>query len=132
MTVEWLGGRVRTIPRQINVDARGSLAIVDFAALQMAAVRSFIVSAPDGTSRGAHGHYCGRQILVAVVGEIDVEMERKGVAETFRLSPTGPAILVEPGVWARQTYRGDGAVLLVLCDTTYDPADYFFDPSETF
>jgi hypothetical protein len=117
---------------RVNADARGALTALDFSALGLAVVRVFTVTAADGASRGAHGHYRGRQLLVAVSGEIELELRRNDAVATVTLRPDGPAILVEPGVWGRQTYRGAAPILLVLCDTRYDSTDYFEATSETF
>jgi hypothetical protein len=36
-------------------------------------------------------------------------------------------LLVPPGIWAREEYITDGAVLMVLCDRGYEAEDYLRD-----
>jgi hypothetical protein len=37
---------------------------------------------------------------------------------------SGQAVLIEPGLFATQTYLDDNSILLVLCDRPYEPDDY--------
>ncbi|KQW79047.1 hypothetical protein ASC89_12125 [Devosia sp. Root413D1] len=124
----WLGGKVVELIPSIHADERGALAALAFDRHRFAAVRSFIVEAPDGARRGGHGHHRGRQLLVRLSGSIDVELRYGGTVERLTLDDRLRAVLVEPPVWASQTYRGERASLLVLCDTAYDPDDYSEDP----
>jgi dTDP-4-dehydrorhamnose 3,5-epimerase-like enzyme len=121
-------GLVTPIPAPVHADGRGVLTSVTFAALDFRVVRAFTVVAPDGTVRGGHGHHRGRQILLRVGGEIRVEMRRDGRVRWFTLGPDVPGVLIEPGVWARQTYLGPDAAVVVFCDREYDVDDYFGDP----
>lgn len=125
---EWFGGRVAELIASTHADERGVLTALAFDRYRFAAVRTFIVEAPDGAVRGGHGHYRGRQLLVRLSGAVDVELRHGGSIERLTLDERCPAILVEPPVWASQTYRGERSSLLVLCDTPYDAADYFREP----
>jgi dTDP-4-dehydrorhamnose 3,5-epimerase-like enzyme len=121
-------GLVTPISAPVHADGRGVLTSVTFAAHDFRVVRAFTVVAPDGTVRGGHGHHRGRQILLRVGGEIRVEVRRDGRELGFILGPDAPGLLIEPGVWALQTYLGPDAALVVFCDTEYDVDDYFGDP----
>ncbi|MBN9362654.1 MULTISPECIES: FdtA/QdtA family cupin domain-containing protein [unclassified Devosia] len=125
----WFGGKVVELPPGSHADERGVLTTMAFDRHGFAAVRCFIVEAPDGARRGGHGHLRGRQLLVRLSGSIDIELRYHGSIERLTLDDGLRAILVEPPVWASQTYRGDRASLLVLCDTTYDVDDYSKDPA---
>ena len=39
----------------------------------------------------------------------------------------GLGLLIPPGVWTKQEYMVDGAVLMVLCDRSYEVDDYIRD-----
>jgi len=39
-------------------------------------------------------------------------------------------LLIPPGIWAREDYLTDGAVLMVLCDRIYEEGDYIRDYDE--
>ena len=123
---EWRG-RVTLIPTQAFADERGELVPVEFSEYGFRAVRAFTVTAPSGSVRGGHGHVAGRQILVRLSGEIEVEVRHAGRSGRFRLDSDQRAALIEPSVWARQTYLGESPAMLVLCDTPYRPDDYVRD-----
>jgi dTDP-4-dehydrorhamnose 3,5-epimerase-like enzyme len=110
-------------------DARGVLMPFDFSDLPFRPERVFVVTlVPRGTRRGGHGHREQRQILACVAGRVTVELRAPGAnAATVTLHP-GRGLLVEPGVWAAETYETEGAVLMVLSSGPYDP-DEFFDES---
>src|SRR3546814_3738939 len=92
--------------------------------------RAFTVhGVPAGTSRGGHAHARGQQLLVCLSGEVIVELRFRGEIEQVRLARPNNALLVDAGVWARQTYLDD-AVLLVLASEPYD-ADSYQDRKST-
>src|SRR5690606_35490931 len=86
--------------------------------------RAFVVTAPDGSISGGHAHAASRQLLLRVRRTIRVELRTAEDAEVVLLDAESPALVIEPGVWATQTYVGDDAALVVFSDTAYDPADY--------
>jgi len=115
---------VHFVPADRHDDHRGSLVCADFAALGFAAVRAFVVTGAPGAVRGGHAHRRGRQLLMLAAGEVVLDLVVDGVPRRVHLPGDARAVLVEPGVWAQETYLGEGSVLTVLCDTPYDPADY--------
>lgn len=105
-------------------EPRGDLTAVDFDTLPFQPVRAFSVSnCPAGTSRGAHAHREGQQLLVCTRGEVEVEL-RRGTRRHVRCLAGGPALLVPARVWARQRYLTADSTLLVLASRPYDPASY--------
>ena len=124
-----LDGRAVWVPMTVHPDERGTLSVLALAELDFVVVRVYTVDAPDGAVRGGHGHRHGRQILMCMAGAVEVELRAGGDIEHVTLAGRAPGLLINPGVWSRQTYRGAGASLLVLCDTHFDPADYSNDAS---
>nr|NLI49314.1 hypothetical protein [Propionibacterium sp.] len=118
---------VRTVRADRHDDPRGSLVCADFAGLDFAAVRAFVVTGAAGAVRGGHAHRRGRQLMMLAAGQVLLDVVVDGVHRRLHLPRDARAVLVEPGVWARQTYLGEGSVLTVLCDTPYDPDDYVTD-----
>jgi dTDP-4-dehydrorhamnose 3,5-epimerase-like enzyme len=125
-----LGGKVVELTPGVHLDERGVLTSFAFDQHDFAAVRTFVVQAPDGTVRGGHGHRSGRQVLLWLSGEIEVELRYRSQIERVVLNENRRAILIEPPVWARQRYRGASPSILVLCDTRYDADDYLEEPVE--
>ena len=124
------GGLVRKFQLPVFGDRRGALVPFEFADLPFVPVRAFLVSAPAGMVRGEHGHKSGRQFLIRVAGEIEVECVLEGSQMSFVLSEEGSSLLVSSPVWAQQTYRGQQPQLLVLCDLPYDPGSYVLTEPE--
>ncbi len=122
-------GKVRRLQLERFEDERGELTPLDFGALGFPVVRAFIVRGANGAERGGHAHRLGRQILMLASGEVDVELRCRDAVDLIRLDATCRALLIEPRIWSRQTYRGRQASLVVFCDTAYDPEDYITDPS---
>lgn len=121
-------GLVAVVDVPSHPDPRGTLTPISFADHGFQAVRAFVVTAPQGQVRGGHGHHRTRQLILRVSGTIVVEVRRAGGTADLTLDASTPAVLIEPGVWSRQTYLGDHPSVVVFCDTEYDPDDYVTDP----
>lgn len=89
--------------------------------------RVFTVSARKGDFRGDHAHKKCTQLLVSLSGKIRVTCDNGSVVSEYLLEGMGSGLLVPPGVWARQEYLMDDAVLMVLCDRGYEVDDYIRD-----
>ena len=123
-------GKVYPVAIDVFEDARGALAKVEFTGCDFHPVRAFIVTAPPGAVRGGHGHTKGRQLLIRVSGEIEVELFYRGRTQHLKLDATHRAVLIEAPVWSRQVYLGDNPTMIVFCDTPYDPEDYIWSRDE--
>lgn len=119
-----LGGSVRVIRLDRFRDHRGSLTPLTFDELGFTVARTFVVSAPLGAVRGGHGHRRVRQVLFRASGTIEVTVGRLGERARITLGEERPALLIEAGVWARQTYLEHGSTLIVFADGPYDASEY--------
>jgi dTDP-4-dehydrorhamnose 3,5-epimerase-like enzyme len=126
----WFGGRARLLHARTHVDDRGWLTTLDADLAGFGVTRAFLVGSADGSTRGGHAHRQGRQLLTLVTGRVRVDMRWRGEAASQELAGDDRSILIEPGVWATQTYLDPLSSLVVLCDTPYDLADYVHDPEE--
>lgn len=114
-----------------NPSPLGALNALEFTDLPFAVRRLFVVSGvPAGTSRGNHAHRSCRQLMIAVAGRVDVTVADGTATETITLDDPQTGLLVEPLVWAGETYASPGAVLAVLCSEPYDAAEYVNDYEE--
>ncbi|MEQ9394751.1 sugar 3,4-ketoisomerase [Haliea sp.] len=119
------------VPLRRCSDERGLLLPLDWESLPFTPRRIFTVSGvPAGTVRGGHGHRTCAQLLVAIAGEIEVQLAHGGERRRVVLTPDSPALLVRAGVWFSQTYLSEGAVLLVLASEPYNAAAIFDDPEQ--
>lgn len=89
--------------------------------------RVFTVSARTGDIRGDHAHKKCTQLLVCVSGKIRVICDDGSAVTEYLLDNMGAGLLVPPGIWAKEEYMVDDAVLMVLCDRGYEAEDYIRD-----
>jgi dTDP-4-dehydrorhamnose 3,5-epimerase-like enzyme len=80
-----------------------------------------------GDIRGNHAHKQCLQLLICVSGQIRVSCDDGSFVIHHLLDSMNCGLLVPPGIWAREEYMTDGAVLMVLCDRSYEEGDYIRD-----
>ena len=119
-----LDGSVRIVELECFTDERGTLTPITLDDLGFSVARAFVVRAPRAAVRGGHAHRSVRQVLFRASGAIDVEVRRGGARARLTLDEEHPAVLVEAGVWAQQTYVGDDSTLIVFADGPYEPTEY--------
>jgi hypothetical protein len=119
-----LDGSVRLVELECFTDERGTLTPITLDDLGFSVARAFVVRAPRDAVRGGHAHRSVRQVLFRASGAIDVEVRRGGARARLTLDAEHPAVLLEAGVWAQQTYVGDDSTLIVFADGPYEPTEY--------
>lgn len=92
--------------------------------------RVFTVSARKGIVRGDHAHKECTQLLVCVSGVIQVTCDDGADCSEYVLEDMNSGLLIPPGIWARETYLTDNALLMVLCDRAYEAEEYIRDYDE--
>lgn len=126
-----LDGQVRILELESFRDDRGTLTHITLDEVGLTVARSFVVRAPRGAVRGGHAHRRVRQVLFRASGTIRVDLSRHGEHASVVLDEQRPALLIEAGVWAQQTYLDDGSTLIVFADGPFDPAEYTTDDDAT-
>jgi len=86
--------------------------------------RVFVVRGQDDDIRGEHAHKKCVQLLICSSGCVEVFADDGEKTETFLLNQPNVGLLIPSGVWLRQTYRENGTILTVLCDSPYEAEDY--------
>ena len=119
-----LGGSVRLLDLESFRDDRGVLTPITFDDFGFTAARAFVVRASQGAVRGGHGHRRVRQVLFCASGTIEVELRHRGMRARLTLDEHQPAVLLDAGVWAEQTYIGTESTLIVFADGPYEPEEY--------
>jgi hypothetical protein len=122
-------GRMTLMHYALVEDDRGCLLPLEWPHLPFSPIRAFVVTASDGAVRGGHAHRSGEQLLVRIGGTIEVEARYGDKIEQFDLDARSNAVLIRAPVWARQTYRGRDATLLVLANVPFDPHSFIYDIS---
>lgn len=111
--------------------SNGDLVVTEgFTHVPFAIARVFAVVASAGAIRGQHAHKGCTQFVTCPNGVVEVLCDDGVEQATYLLDQPGLGLLIPPSIWAQQTYRSSGAVLMVLCDRPYEPSDYIRDYAE--
>ena len=78
---------------------------------------------PQSVERGGHAHFKLKQVLVAVSGEITVNLLGRDWDVTYVLDDPSKGLFIPEMYWRTLTYSHD-AVQLVLASNEYDTNDY--------
>lgn len=122
----------RVVPLPRFIDERGSLSVVEsMGVIPFAIARVYyFYDVPAGQVRAAHGHRCLQQLVIAMTGAFEVELDDGYERQRFRLDRPDLGLYIAPGIWRDLNYFSGGAVGLVLASAPYDEADYLRDYAE--
>lgn len=87
----------------------------------------YIYDIPAGRDRGAHAHKACHQIIVAVSGSFEIELNDGYAKRTVLLNRPFYGVHIPPGIWAAEKGFSAGAICLVLASEGYDESDYIRD-----
>jgi len=81
---------------------------------------------PAGTARGNHSLRKTTQTFIAIQGLARLTLEdAEGATCTIDLSVREPvAVIVPPNIWRTIDFVSDGAIIMVLCDLSFDESEY--------
>jgi hypothetical protein len=121
-------GKCHTIDLPSVPDDRGNLTFVQPPLLPFEIRRVYyLYDIPAAATRGAHGHRKLEQLMIAVTGSLDVELDDGLRKRVFRLSRPDQGLYIAPMMWRGLTNFAAGTVCVVLASERYDEADYFRD-----
>jgi len=120
----------RCFPIQSLCEDNGCLTVFDETTLPFVVRRAFTVQAPAGAIRGQHAHRVSTQALVVLVGAVRVSLTDARGTTDMVLHPGEQGLIVPPMIWCEQRYLDPLSVLLVLCDTPFNEAEYIRDFDE--
>lgn len=119
--------RVRIVDLPKISDPRGNLTFIqgtDHIPFEIKRVY-YLYDVPGGAERGAHGHKALQQLIIALAGSFDVQLDDGYEKKTFHLNRSYCGLFVPPMMWRELTNFSSGSVCLVLASERYDEADYF-------
>lgn len=116
----------RLINLPVFSDPRGSLTFAEANKhLPFAVKRAYwIYEVPEGQMRGDHAHKECHEILIAVNGSFEVEINIRGDIEVFSLNKPHIGLYIPPGIWTKEGNFSQNAVCLVLASHPYNENDY--------
>jgi len=90
----------------------------------------YLYDIPAGEHRGGHAHKNLHQLLVAVSGTFNVEIDDGREKKVFYLNNPSVGLLIRPGLWRVLSDFSGGSTCLVLASEPYDESDYIRDYQE--
>ncbi len=108
-------------------DARGNLTFVESHRQIPFDIRRvyYLYDVPGGATRAGHGHRHLEQVLIAISGSFDVEVDDGSHKETFHLNRPHLGLFLPSLTWRDINNFSSGAVCLVIASEFYDESDYF-------
>jgi UDP-2-acetamido-3-amino-2,3-dideoxy-glucuronate N-acetyltransferase len=112
------------------VEDNGTLVPIDFSELPFSPKRVFYVAGvPAGDERGRHAHHETQQLLICLQGKISVHLY-DGYKTEIIIIRQHESVFVDKMIWDSQTYETGEDIMLSLCSTEHDKADYIEDLNE--
>ena len=110
-------------------DARGNLTFIEEESLIPFAIKRvyYLYDVPAGSERGGHAHIALNQIIIALAGSFDVELDDGKTRKTFSLNRPYEGLYICPGIWRELKNFSSGSVCLVLASNLYSEDDYYRD-----
>ena len=84
----------------------------------------YLYDVPGGESRGGHAHATLSQLIVCVMGSVDVLLDDGASRRIVHLDRAYKGLMVRPMIWRELENFSSGAICLVLASKIYDELDY--------
>jgi len=110
-------------------DARGNLTFIEEESLIPFAIKRvyYLYDVPGGSERGGHAHIALNQLIIALAGSFDVELDDGKTKKTFSLNRPYEGLYICSGIWRELKNFSSGSVCLVLASNLYSEDDYYRD-----
>jgi dTDP-4-dehydrorhamnose 3,5-epimerase-like enzyme len=124
------GARIVELPRV--EDPRGNLTFIEGGRHVPFEIKRvfYLYDVPGGAVRAGHAHRNLQELIIAASGSFDVHLDDGTETATVSLRRSYFGLLVPSMVWREIHNFSSGSVCVVLCNTFYEPEDYFRDYDE--
>lgn len=112
-------------------DPRGSLSFIEAGNHIPFDIRRvyYLYDVPGGAERGGHAHKDLQQLIIAMSGSFDVNLDDGQEKKRVHLNRSYQGLYVCPMMWRELDNFSSGAVCMVLASNLYDENDYYRDYS---
>jgi len=90
----------------------------------------YLYDVPGGATRAGHAHKTLEQLLIAMSGSFDVELDDGRARKKFHLDRSYYGLYIPPMIWRAIDNFSSGSVCLVLASDPFKESDYYRDRSE--
>lgn len=111
------------------VDNRGNLSFIEEENhIPFKIERAFwIYDVPGGQIRGGHGYKVQQELIVALSGSFDVEVDDGKTRQIFSLRRSYYGLYIPAGLWRQMQNFSTNSLAMVLSSTHYIGSDYIRD-----
>jgi len=108
-------------------DPRGNLTFIEAGRQLSFEIKRvyYLYDVPGGSTRAGHGHKSLQQLMIAMSGSFDVELDDGYAKRKFHLNRSHYGLYICPRIWRHIDNFSSGSVCMVLASDYYDEADYF-------
>lgn len=85
----------------------------------------YLYDVPGGESRGEHGHRELQQLILALSGSFEIELDDGENKVSYVLNRSYQGLYVPPMMWRKLYNFSSGSVCMVLASEFYSEDDYF-------
>ena len=113
------------------LDCRGNLSFIqNYDQIPFEIKRTYwIYDIPGGESRDGHAYKNSQEVIVALSGSFDVEVDDGVSKKTYSLNRSSLGLYVPAGIWRTLSNFSTNAFVMVLTSTHFDENDYIRDYS---
>jgi dTDP-4-dehydrorhamnose 3,5-epimerase-like enzyme len=109
------------------VDPRGNLTFIEAGNHLPFEIRRvyYLYDVPGGATRAGHGHKTLEQLMIAMSGSFDVELDDGRARKRYHLDRSYYGLYVPSMIWRDIDNFSSGSVCLVLASEFFDESDYY-------
>jgi len=113
-------------------DSRGNLTFIESGRHVPFEIKRvyYLYDVPGGTARAGHGHKTLQQLIVAMSGSFDIELDDGRTKRKYHLNRSFHGLYICPMIWREIDNFSTGSVCMVLASDHFEEADYYRDYEE--
>lgn len=110
-------------------DPRGNLTFIESERHVPFEIRRvyYLYDVPGGATRAGHGHKTLEQLLIAMSGSFDVELDDGRAKKKYHLNRSSYGLYIPRMIWREIDNFSSGSVCMVLASKLFDEQDYYRD-----
>lgn len=110
-------------------DPRGNLTFIESGCHVPFEIRRvyYLYDVPGGATRAGHGHKTLEQLMIAMSGSFDVELDDGRAKKKYHLNRSSYGLYIPRMIWREIDNFSSGSVCMVLASNLFDEQDYYRD-----
>jgi len=90
----------------------------------------YLYDVPGGATRAGHSHKSLEQLMIAMSGSFDVELDDGRAKKKYHLNRSSYGLYIPRMIWREIDNFSSGSVCMVLASNLFDERDYYRDYQE--